>query len=259
MAPAGSKMLIGGRCFWKLWLDLYRISPTSWTVDYHNQVLVGSQHLRICSPFLATVRRHHYSHRTLRWEGGEDNRAVALVSDPLVQVSTDSPGVSDTAAGPVMPEPAREANHGCIFTVAQDYSEGVNSGYLTLVAGDHVRVWESSAEAGVEGNHFQVYVYGARVDNPSDQGWLPTQILRPGRLVVSEPGGGRVCMVTRDYCEGRENSGYLTVVAGKRVRLWESPPQAGWEGNCYEEYVYGAHVDDPEDHGWLPTKILRPC
>ena len=54
--------------FLTLWLALYKVSPTSWTVDYHNQVLVGSGHMRVLYPFLAGQFYPHYSHRLQKWE-----------------------------------------------------------------------------------------------------------------------------------------------------------------------------------------------
>ena len=71
VAPAGSKMFVVRRDFLKLWLDIYKVSPTAWSVDYHSQMLVGSQLMHIQNPFLAGTLSPHYSHRERRWNACE--------------------------------------------------------------------------------------------------------------------------------------------------------------------------------------------
>ena len=66
---------------------MYKISPTAWTVDDHNQVLVASRLLQVNSTFLARNLYPPYSHRTDTWEAGEnDGHNVQLVYSPEMKV-----------------------------------------------------------------------------------------------------------------------------------------------------------------------------
>ena len=62
------------------------VSPTSWPVDYHNQVLVASGYLNVLSPFLAGQHYPHSSHRMNEWQDAKsDNKIVTLVDEPLAE------------------------------------------------------------------------------------------------------------------------------------------------------------------------------
>ena len=89
-APAGSKMFVCGIEFLRKWKDMFWASPTAWTVDYHNQVLVASGHLQVQFPFLAGQYYPHYSQRmsrrTHQWsDGSKDDKKVQLLA-PLIEV-----------------------------------------------------------------------------------------------------------------------------------------------------------------------------
>ena len=86
MAPAGSKMFVVGIEFLKLWVAFYKVSPTAWSVDYQNQVLVASGHMRVHYPFLAGQLYPHYSHRLHKWQHGDDAKVVPLVDSEKVSV-----------------------------------------------------------------------------------------------------------------------------------------------------------------------------
>ena len=100
MAPAGSKMFVVGHRFLNLLVDIYNMTPTGWPVDYVNQVLVGSQLMRVQSPFLDGHLLPRYRHRTHHWSVDErDSKAVELASAYVVEFS-----VARTARENYMPE-----------------------------------------------------------------------------------------------------------------------------------------------------------
>ena len=155
MAPAGSKMLVCGLRFMRNWLRLYTMSPTAWPVDYHNQVLVASGHLRVLSPFLAGQYYPHFSHRTQEWQDGKnDNKKVSLAGEP--------------SAEPV------------IVTAVADYT-AEDTGYLTVPAGTDLQLMHGAAEPGFNKNKYSFYFFGRRLDASfgytGDQGWFPSDIL----------------------------------------------------------------------------------
>ena len=80
-APAGSKMFVCGIEFLRKWKDMYKVSPTAWTVDYHNQVLAASGLLQVQYPFIAGNYSPHYSQRMHQWSDGlKDDKIVPLVA-----------------------------------------------------------------------------------------------------------------------------------------------------------------------------------
>ena len=99
MAPDGSKMIVCGIEFLRTWIQMYNISPTAWTVDDHNQVIVASRLLQVNSMFLARNLYPHWSHRTDTWESGEnDDHIVQLVSSPEMKVDVVVRAFSDYEA-----------------------------------------------------------------------------------------------------------------------------------------------------------------
>ena len=80
-------MFVVGHRILKLRVDAYNMSPTAWSVDYVNQVLVGSQLTRVQSPCLVGHLLPHYSRRARNWSVEErDIKAAELTSASLVEV-----------------------------------------------------------------------------------------------------------------------------------------------------------------------------
>ena len=156
-APFGSKMFVCGIDFLRMWKAFYSVSPTSWTVDYHNHVLVASGLLEVQSPFVATQYYPHYSQRKREWLNGDENpNLVPLVDAPLRTV-------------PV------------VVTALYDYkAEG--GGYMHVNRGDRIQLHRSRLQPGDMHDAYSTYAYGYRLGHYDDhhlveRGWFPIDIL----------------------------------------------------------------------------------
>ena len=155
-APAGSKMLVCGIEFLRIWRALYNASPTDWTVDYHNQVLVASGVLKVQDPFFAGQYYPHYSQRLRHWSTGVDDPKLVPLAAPLT-------------VNPV------------VVTALYDYkAEG--GGYMDVHVGDRIRLFRSEFQPGGEDDVYSVYAYGYRLHpgkplSELTQGWFPIEIL----------------------------------------------------------------------------------
>ena len=128
---------------------MYKMSPTAWSVDYMNQVLVASKLMRVQSPFLAGHYLPHYSHRTHSLSHSDD-KAVQL-SAPLIEVNV-------------------------IRTACVNYHPEAE-GYLHVCAGDRIQLLKDELYDCDQGNLYSRYVYGCIEFKPSFRGWFPCEIL----------------------------------------------------------------------------------
>ena len=163
MAPAGSKMFVCGIDFLRLWINMYRQSPTAWSVDYHNQVLVASGLLRVEFPFLAGNHYPHYSQRTHKWtHDGDDPKCVQLRSSPLEKMDV-------------------------VFTAMRAYrSEG--GGYLQVHARAQIRLLTGILFPAEDQNVYSgAYAYGV-LCHSSREGWFPFEILGDVRTQLETVG-----------------------------------------------------------------------
>ena len=161
-APAGSKMFVCGIEFLRKWKDMYKVSPTAWTVDYHNQVLVASGLLQVQYPFLAGQYYPHYSQRTQQWSDGlKDDKIAPLVMAPLREVP-----VVVTAIKPYVAE---------------------GNGYMHVHFGDRIRLRKAIFESGEQENLYSTYAYGYRL-KPFEMGWFPVDVLHDAQTQLAIAG-----------------------------------------------------------------------
>lgn len=153
-APAGSKMFVCGIEFLRKWKDMFWASPTAWTVDDHNQVLVASGHLQVQLPFLAGQYYPHYSQRTHQWsDGSKDDKKVQLLA-PLREV-------------PV------------VVTAMEPY-EAEGRPYMHVHVGDQIQLSKEIFVSGEQSHLYSTYAHGhklkQRESEPVEVGWFPIHI-----------------------------------------------------------------------------------
>ena len=167
-APAGSKMLVCGIQFLKKWQSMFEVSPTAWSVDYHNHVFVASGILNVQCPYLAGQYNPHWSQRTGKWSDGlKDDKKVPLCGD-LVEV-------------PV------------VVTAMEPYkAEG--GGYMSVDAGDQIQLSKDIFGSGLRGNLYSTYAYGRKLNQPEgtvehdEQGWFPIHVFRDAETQLRTAG-----------------------------------------------------------------------
>ena len=155
MAPAGSKIFVCGIEFLKMWVDLYKITPTAWHVDYYNQVLVASGLLRVHHPFIAGQLYPHYSHRQDSWGDGSDTKIVPLVSAGMMVA--------------------------VYVVVMEDYFPEPDCGYLQVETGDIVQLTSLMIYRGDMTNLYSLYAYGRQSTGLCESGWFPLDVLQDVR------------------------------------------------------------------------------
>ena len=163
-APAGSKMLVCGIEFLKKWKGMFEVSPTAWSVDYHNQVLVASDDLKVQCPYLAGQYDPHYSQRTDKWSHGlKDDKRVPLCAR-LIDV-------------PV------------VVTAMEPY-EAEGGGYIRVHDGDQIQLSKTIFESGLQFNLYSTYAYGYRL-NPfsKGEGRFPAHVLHDAQTQLATAGG----------------------------------------------------------------------
>ena len=140
---------------------MYKVSPTGWPVDYHNQVLVAWGLLQVQYPFLAGQYYPHYSQSTHQWSDGlKDDKIVPLVA-PLREV-------------PV------------VVTAIKPY-EAEGNGYMHVHVGDRIQLWKTIFESGEQDNLYSTYAYGYRL-KPFEVGWFPVHVLHDAQTQLAIAG-----------------------------------------------------------------------
>lgn len=164
LAPAGSKMFILTFRTLKLLEWIYCQTPTSWTVDYMFQVLVGSGIMDVMSPFFAGSFRPHYSHRLNAWSDDVEDKDRVQLNGPVVMHSV----VRQAWAGFRSPR----------------------TGFLAVHPGDDITYLTIKVYEGDDEDPPGLYGFGQKKAATADTtyefeaGWFPLDVLRPVQYEV---------------------------------------------------------------------------